>query len=140
MNTAMNMTRFKAILDAYGAAPRRWPEAERAAAEAFAAAHEECAALLAEARALDGVLDAMEPHAPSELLFARVMRKAPKPALIARAAWKPAAALAACAIFGVVLGFGGGALAPQSADATDTMISAALQGADADNNWLGEEG
>ncbi|TPW02052.1 MAG: hypothetical protein FD124_3528, partial [Alphaproteobacteria bacterium] len=35
---AMNRERMTAILEAYGAAPARWPEAERAAAQAWAAA------------------------------------------------------------------------------------------------------
>lgn len=52
----MKLTRFRAILAAYGAQPERWPEGERAAAEALARSSLEAARALAEARALDRAL------------------------------------------------------------------------------------
>ncbi|MDI7775361.1 hypothetical protein [Asticcacaulis sp. EMRT-3] len=57
MNKRMDETRFAAILAAYGAEARRWPQAEREAALAFMQAHADLAdGLLAEARATDGLL------------------------------------------------------------------------------------
>ena len=53
----MTAERFLALTAAYGADRRRWPEADRAAAEAFAAAHPDVARpALAEADALDALL------------------------------------------------------------------------------------
>ncbi len=53
----MTAERFLALLEAWGADRRRWPEAERAAAEAFAAAHPGIAnPVLAEAGDLDALL------------------------------------------------------------------------------------
>ena len=116
----MNRERFEQILDAYGADPRRWPETERAAALAFRDAHAgEEAIALGEARQLDALLDvAREAPAPSDLLAARVLKSAPKHAGVG---WKPIAALAACAVLGVVAGFGMGSLAP-AADNDDAAL------------------
>lgn len=53
----MTAERFLALTAAYGADRRRWPDAERAAAEAFAAAHPELTRpALAEADAVDALL------------------------------------------------------------------------------------
>jgi hypothetical protein len=109
----MDRERFEQLLAAYGADIRRWPEDERAGAEALAAAHaDDLAAALAEARALDDALDlAREPAADAPLLAKRVLRSAPHPQLWALDR-RAAVALAACAAFGVVIGYGGGLLAP----------------------------
>ena len=70
----MTAERFRAIVDAYGADPKRWPAHERAAVEAWAAQHRAAAdALLDEAAQLDAWL----PHA---------MVAAPDPALARRIA------------------------------------------------------
>lgn len=109
----MNEQRFAEIVSAYGAAPRRWPEAERAAAQAFAAAHAAIAEpLLKRAAALDATLDADEAAAPSDLLAARILNTAKLAP--ARMDWRPLAALAACAVFGLVAGFGLGGMAPRA--------------------------
>lgn len=53
----MTAERFLALLAAYGADRRRWPEGERAAAEAFAATRADIASpALAEADAVDALL------------------------------------------------------------------------------------
>ncbi|NJC40168.1 hypothetical protein GGQ87_000426 [Brevundimonas alba] len=53
----MTAERFHALVAAYGADRRHWPEDERAAAEAFAAAHADVAApALDDADALDALL------------------------------------------------------------------------------------
>lgn len=100
----MQLDRFTALLEAFGADPKRWPDAERAAALAFAAAEPAAKALMRDAAALDALLDAAEAPGPSDLLAARLARRAPGP----RApVWRTAVAFAACAVFGLVLGFGG---------------------------------
>lgn len=128
----MNWERFERIVEAYGASPRRWPEAERAAAEAFAAHDTRAAALLKEEDAFDAMLDfaRTEPRA-SDLLRARVLAKAPKGVrqpFERGNTVRPALALAACAMFGVIIGVSGGALAPAAAqtESVDEMVASAL--------------
>ncbi|MBI1187928.1 MAG: hypothetical protein GC206_11475 [Alphaproteobacteria bacterium] len=131
----MDKERFAAIVAAYGAAPHRWPQDERAAAERYAAAHrDECAPLLAEARTLDAALADAPAPAPSDLLAARVMA-AHRAA--SRQGWlndprRAALALAACAVFGVIVGFGGGRLTPATPqpDNAEAMIAAVFGGAE----------
>lgn len=139
----MNRERFEQVLAAYGADPKRWPEAERAALEAYAAANADASSVLAEARATDALLDAArEPLAPNPQLAARILNAAPRKAARAvsfdtRARW----ALAACALLGVIAGYGGGRFAPSApADDTEAMALAALDAAFGDSGWLGEEG
>ncbi len=55
--TDLDFDRFQAIVDAYGAEPRRWPDTERDAAQAFAARDPRAEACLGEARAMDAMLD-----------------------------------------------------------------------------------
>jgi hypothetical protein len=75
--------RAAAILDAYGADPRRWPEAERAAM--LARLREAGEAMLDEAGALDDLLDAGRAPAPSMALRAAVLAGAPRRAIVTRA-------------------------------------------------------
>jgi len=56
----MQPARFRAILEAYGATPARWPDAERQAALDFAAMHPEAEAWLAEACELDLLFEAVK--------------------------------------------------------------------------------
>ena len=108
----MDRERFADLLDAYGADFRRWPADARAAATAFAAQNSDAAGLIAEARAVDAVLDsARDSAAPSADLAARILASAPR----ARSSGfdrRAMLALAACAVFGVLIGYGGGMLAP----------------------------
>ncbi len=122
----MNRERFDHLLEAYGADFRRWPAEERAAGEAFGAAHAgEVAGAMAAARGLDSALDAAVAGEPTPALSARILVAAPKPRVRTgfdqRAGW----ALAACALIGVMLGFGGGMLAPV-ADNDDSYFSSAF--------------
>jgi hypothetical protein len=118
----MNFARFKELVDAYGGDPKRWPAAERAAAEDFAARDPAARAALDEAARLDALLDAMTVKAPAVdpariaaaasaaaqepagnvVPLARA-RKAPRPAL---ARWGRGAALAAATVAGFVIGMG----------------------------------
>ena len=74
----MDLTRFEALVAAYGATPNRWPEEERAAAEAFARADPRAAALLAKADAIDTLLFAHRVAEPSRTLRAMVIEAAPR--------------------------------------------------------------
>lgn len=115
----MDATRFEAIVEAYGAEPRRWPEAERAAAEAFARTDAGQRAL-AEARALDAALDSAADAEPVSLALRRnLLAQAPKSRALQ---WRAVAALAACAVFGVVAG-AGGAQAIGTARAADAALA-----------------
>lgn len=109
----MNAERFAVILDAYGADPRRWPEAERAAATACARDHGRDA--LARARALDDLMEAHTAPAPSARVRARVLACAPRPprasprnvwarAVDWRRVWAPGAGLAAAGVAGAMFG------------------------------------
>ncbi|MCC6788614.1 MAG: hypothetical protein IT547_12310 [Hyphomonadaceae bacterium] len=122
----MDRERFAYLLDAYGADFRRWPAQARAQAAAFAAQDAEAAALIGEARKLDAVLDGARDEAgPSADLAARILAAAPRaqrPAFDRRAML----ALAACAVFGVLIGYGGGMLAPAPAE-DDSYFSMAFE-------------
>lgn len=73
----MTSERFLALVAAYGADARRWPEAERAAARAFAAAEPAVAGpALAEADAADALLQASPAIHPSMALRDRVIAAA----------------------------------------------------------------
>jgi hypothetical protein len=123
---SMDRERFAALLDAYGADFRRWPAETRASAAAFAAQDAEAPALIAEARKLDAALDtAREMPAPSPTLADRILAFAPR---VVRPAFDRRAllALAACAVFGVVLGYGGGLLAPAPVE-DDSYFSMAFE-------------
>lgn len=84
MDPKMTAERFAALADAYGAEPRRWPVAERAAAEAFLRDQGVAAErILFSARMLDAALDASPAPSPSADLHDRVA------ALAARAGLRP---------------------------------------------------
>jgi hypothetical protein len=122
----MDRDRFTHLIDAYGADFSRWPQAEREVAAKFAAAHAEAiAAALAEARALDAALASIGERAAEapELLARRILKQRPR-----RMAFdlRAGAALAACAVFGVAIGYGGGLMAPV-ADADDSFFAMAFE-------------
>ncbi|WP_417498043.1 hypothetical protein [Maricaulis sp.] len=131
----MTEERFYQILSAYGANPERWPVAERAQAEAFAARHRSdvLAELEAEAE-LDAMLGSGDGRA-SDLLERRILRSLPEPAV-----WNwhaPAMAAAAALVIGVMLGFSSGALI-SPADEVETYYADAFNGLDEDwVDWLG---
>ena len=83
----MTPERFRHITEAYGASPDRWPQGERDAALALVNAGDgEALAALADARALDGLLDAHAVAPPSKELMRRIVESAPtRPA---RAFWR----------------------------------------------------
>ena len=97
----MDLSRFKDCSAAFGAERRRWPQAEHPLYDRFADTPEGMA-ILAEAERADHFLDALEPARPDP-------RRARHIAALARPAWsrvgKPAAALAASAIVGFIVGY-----------------------------------
>lgn len=145
--TAMPLDRFASLLDAYGAAPERWPEEDRAAA-ALLADSEDARTLRREAAPLDDALDLVEAPAPSPELARRVeelvserpvtaaRRLVTKPSLARRlgawrAAWRPAI-LAASGALGLAAGIAA-AQPPQTTGAAfDTVELSALAGGLAD--------
>lgn len=73
----MTPARFIALIEAYGADRRRWPEAERAAVGAFVAAHPDVTRqAMAQADTLDALLFASRPPQPSAALRDRVIAAA----------------------------------------------------------------
>lgn len=120
----MDRERFEVLLDAYGADFRRWPTDKRAAGEAFAAQDAGASGLLREAQALDRALKLAADAPDTSALASRILAAAPR----RRAAFdtRAALALAACAVFGIVLGYGGGMLAPL-ADQDDGYFTAAFE-------------
>lgn len=105
----MDRSRFLALAEAYGADLRRWPDGERAAAQAYMAARPEAArAALAQADALDDLLFASRPLQPSAALRDRVIAAAarsPRPSSWrARLGLAMGAGWAAAACAGVVAG------------------------------------
>jgi len=115
----MDLNRFKQCAAAFGAERRRWPEAERPLFDHFAACAEG-AAVLAEAGRSDALLDALTLAVPDARLVPRIVA-------LSRPVWRrllvPAAALAACALLGFVVGF-----AQARAEARADVVGALLLG------------
>lgn len=123
----MDRERFEHLLGAYGADFRRWPERERAAGQAFASQHGDAVGgAMAEQRALDDALNQARNATPSPDLEARVLAAGPHRRARATFDYRAALALAACAVCGVVLGYGGGMLAPLSDQDDDAYFVAAF--------------
>lgn len=80
MRSEMTFKRLGEIVDAYGASPARWPEAERSAAEALLAVSAEARALVEEAGRFDALLDMAPAGVPSAALAGRLMAARPRPA------------------------------------------------------------
>ncbi len=75
----LDATRFQRVLDVYGADPRRWPHAERAAAQAYRAVRpHEAEPLIADAAALDALLAAAPSQQPSAALMGAILAAAPQ--------------------------------------------------------------
>lgn len=137
----MSIERLKSLTEAYGADRRRWPEAERAAAEA-ALAQDAVAAdrLLREADAVDAVLDASPRPVVSTALRDRVLASALSAGLTpkqARRVWDRlviwfAAGWAAAACAGVVAGVN--LTGHLSADARTEAVLTQFQMAAVDDN------
>jgi len=102
----MDLNRFETLVAAYGATPSRWPEEERAAAEAFVRANPHAQALLAEADSIDALLFAHKAAEPSRTLRAMVIEAAPRKRRLAGRAklWWSGLALAMAGASGMLAG------------------------------------
>ena len=126
----MDVERFETLALAYGGDLRRWPQAERAAGEAFRA-REPAAAdeALSAAQALDFALDGWTSPAPSAALRQAVLAAAPKtrarPAGRGLGFWLSGAGLVAAAAAGVIVGFTA-STAAVSNDRADAVLQATL--------------
>jgi hypothetical protein len=103
----MDQDRFDQLVEAYGAAPWRWPEAEREAATRFAQGAPAAAARLAGARALDDALDDWALAAAPAALRERIVKAAPgwrTPAFRRPRFWWASAGLASACALGVAVG------------------------------------
>ena len=106
------LARFRRIVEAYGAQPRRWPEAERAWALSLLESSAEARAFRDQAAALDALLDQAEVTEASPELMADVLAAASPSAWRSWGSllwpfgplWQPAAGLALAALIGVMLG------------------------------------
>jgi hypothetical protein len=142
----MTSERFLALVAAYGADARRWPEGERAAALALAAARPDTAAVaLAEAAAADALLQASRAAQPSAALRDRVIASASAAGLSAqrhgrrwldRLAVTVGAGWAAAACAGVVAGVMMTSWLAADAQAEAVLYEASLLGVD-DTEVLG---
>lgn len=134
----MTQERFIEILEAYGADPARWPEAEREAAEAYARAHPD---LVADALAIEAELDAALGPAEVEasaLLEARIMKSMPRPATGGLPSWRIAGAVAAALLVAVSVGMGTGFMTGSGDD--EGFYYDEFAGLDEDwTDWLDED-
>ena len=111
MTDTNDIARLRALLDAYGGAAKRWPEADRAWAQRLVAASAEAARLQREARALDARLDeaALAPAAPGLMAAVLSGTQTQRGAWLAQLwpfgpLWRPATALAAACVLGIAVG------------------------------------
>lgn len=103
----MTPERFHQIVEAYGADPRRWPQQERAVAEAWAAAHRiEADAALAAAAGLDAWLATDKVDPADAALQQRIIGSAPvrRPGAPRRKLWWSGAVVAGVGVLGGVAG------------------------------------
>ena len=121
----MNLARLTEVLDAFGADPRRWPDAERDAAAALLADSQDARDLRDDAAALDMLLDLSAAPAPSPELMADILAGA-QPAGWRQwladfwpfgPVWQPVSAFTAAAILGIAVGIGAPDMVwPEAAD------------------------
>ena len=123
-NEGMTLARFSELVGAFGGSPRRWPDAERAAALTLFVGSPEAQALAARAAGLDDLLDDYAVEPPSQALRMAVLAGAPRASSPTARRLGVAAGLAAALILGLMTG----ALAPtagsdpiQVADSSDAF-------------------
>lgn len=115
----MTLDRLRAIVEAYGADPARWPAAERAAGEALLAGSPSARTMVAEAARIDAALDSVPALSPTPAIRSAILAAAPRPAALSFVArlregwrelfgelggWQPAGVLAAALVLGIVSG------------------------------------
>jgi len=103
----MDQDKFDQLVDAYGAAPWRWPEGERDAATRFAQESVAAAEKLARARMLDDALDVWDEAGAPAALREQIVKSAPGwriPVFRRPRFWWASAGLATACALGVVVG------------------------------------
>lgn len=111
----MTLEELTRLLEASGSDPRRWPEHDRAAAEALILESPLAQELHSQAQALDNLLDTVTPLQADENLRRRVLTQVPSSAgrairggafsdWIFGGWWPQVAALAAAAVLGIFIG------------------------------------
>jgi hypothetical protein len=131
----VTMERLEAILDAYGAAPRRWPEDECYGVQRLLDSSAEARRRLEDAARLDELLDAVPLERPRAALEQRILAAAPRPRASQR--WRLAALAAPLAAAAAVLLWisarrpatpdGGASLAQRGAPAVSTSAASVAQ-------------
>lgn len=151
MDTDMDLQRLGALIEAYGAQPRRWPAAERGPALALLEASPEARQWLAQARSTDALLDGVVARPAPAALRERLLARAPAP----RRGWRTSLsalwrdlggwnlagpALAAGLALGLGMGVGLSPLPPANGLDDDALYQlAGLEpGADAYELWIDE--
>ena len=138
----MNAERLKILADAYGADPRRWPQAEREAATALLTADPAAERLLFEARQIDLALDAAPRPAVSHALRERVIATAataglsPRRGRFDKLMWLSGAGWAAACAAGVVAGMNLSSPFVTAVEADAVLYQATLEAMD-DTEVLG---
>jgi anti-sigma factor RsiW len=137
MKGAMNSDRFEALLEAKGADLATWPEAERRAAERLLAGSPEARAALAQAQALDDLLNPTLAPTPAgqdlreailALPVAHPRQAAARPTVGFRTFWQAGLGMAlAAGLAGFALGITGLVEGPGSA-AEEADIAALIYG------------
>ena len=118
----MTLDRLRDLVDAYGAAPERWPDQERELTLVFIATSAEARGLIEEAKLLDAALDTLPTPEPSAVLRQSVRDAFTPPQPVAAnendglvttiTQWRPRSnsswhkAAAAAVMFGVLCGVG----------------------------------
>jgi hypothetical protein len=112
MTNDRELDRLMRCIEAYGAEPARWPEAERDGLRALLAASPGAQRVLEDARGLDALLNRAALPVPSPELMADVLATA-GPSRVKQwfallwpfgPAWQPVSAFAVVAVFGFYLG------------------------------------
>lgn len=122
----MTEDRLIELIEAWGAHPSAFPEAERAAARVMLAAQPaRFAAVIAEARALDAALARLSEILPSAALTGRLVASVPRPKAATRgfrlpklAPWAPASGVAAL-VAGLFMGVMAAPAASASSDTSE---------------------
>lgn len=151
MDTDMEFERFQELIAAYGAEPRRWPEAEREQALALLGRSPQAREALARAHATDALLDSVAVRPAPLRLRRQLLAQAPA----ARPHWRQAftsfwrdlggwqlagPALAAGLALGVGIGVGLSPLPAANGFDEDTVFQLAglAPHPDLDENWIDE--
>jgi hypothetical protein len=137
----MTLERLTQLIQAYGGDPRRWPPAERAAAEALLHRSPEARYRLTDARALDELLDTVVIAPAGGELRKRIYAHAlPSPAVPSEEAhfwpfqswWPQVAATAAAIVLGL---FVGARVLPPPIDRAEIEASEVVFGTGGIDGW-----